>query len=117
MITLSNINEKTDQDVFDYIVGALLKQNKQSADSDNMCQYKSKDGCKCAVGQVISDEEYDKKMEGQTIRGAFFDKFNIDVDKLFFLQELQEIHDDCDVINWAKQFKELANKLDLNYKF
>ena len=54
MITLSNIHEFTDQEVFDYVIEQLLIQNKRSG-NDTRCYYRSSDGSKCAVGVLIDE--------------------------------------------------------------
>ena len=54
MITLSNIHNFTDQEVFDYVTEQLLIQNKCSGNGTR-CYYLSDDGSKCAVGLLLDE--------------------------------------------------------------
>ena len=51
------------KDLKQYIQTKLIEQGKQSIDR-MMCQYKSIDGSKCAIGHIIPDELYNPDMEG-----------------------------------------------------
>lgn len=63
----------TTQQAFNVIVTALRKQNAKSVlDTtsplhEGNCQYRGKDGTKCAAGWLIPDEIYVKEMEGLLI--------------------------------------------------
>ena len=71
MITLSNINNHTLQEIFDQVVDHLLTQGKRSIDknigSGNGCAYRTSSGLSCAVGCLISDEEYRKSFEKRNV--------------------------------------------------
>ena len=54
MITLSNIHQFTDEEVFDYVTEQLLIQNKRSGTATK-CYYRSSDGSKCAVGLLMDE--------------------------------------------------------------
>lgn len=72
------MNFTSDQEVFDHVVGALLKQGKPAYNMTTVmikdkfvnkvaCAYRDDDGNKCAAGQVIPDDVYVKGMEGKVI--------------------------------------------------
>lgn len=57
------------QDIFDTVANHLLTQGKQAKTQiSGSCVYRDEDDNKCAVGCLILDEDYDKAMEGGTIR-------------------------------------------------
>jgi len=77
------------------------------------CAYQSKDGQRCAIGHLLSNEQIVKY--GQTIatstrllKQVYPDK-DIDVGRLVFLRLLQQAHDDA-----AKG--DFLNELDMNMK-
>lgn len=46
---------------------AIINQGKKSVDDSGMyCQYRGPGGIKCAVGHMISDEEYSPKLESSS---------------------------------------------------
>jgi hypothetical protein len=112
------------QELFDTSVNALRKQGKKSTYSDNsgsVCQYRAPDGCKCAIGHLIPDDEYMPIMEGMDVHGIF--RFLNDKRKMEFvnnenlLYTLQNIHDNYNVAEWEAQWKWVATRLySLNYK-
>lgn len=54
----------TAQQVFDYVVTALLKQGHISYENGS-CQYRASNGDKCAAGHLISDDDYRLGMENK----------------------------------------------------
>ena len=62
--------EKFDKIVSDAIVG-VLKQGGIAINPSGDCLYRSNDGRKCVVGQIISDEYYSEKFEGKTIKPLY----------------------------------------------
>lgn len=83
--------------VFDTAVKGIRQQGKRSIEKEG-CVYRSPDGCKCAVGHLIPDENYDSELENFTpvdrcVRKAIAPEFGVtDVDA-DFLRELQVCHD------------------------
>ena len=61
-----DINYKDNKELALYILNRLKEQGKPSF-SDGTCQYRAKDGCKCAVGHIIPDDYYLPEMEGFTL--------------------------------------------------
>lgn len=55
------------QELFDYIVEAIVKQGRPSVGDNNRCLYRGPDGLKCAAGHVIPDSVYSETMENKGI--------------------------------------------------
>ncbi len=95
----------------------ITKYGRRSFD-DSGCRYRGGDGTKCAVGVLIPDYAYNKRMEGVGINELLHDFSHLnglfkDV-SLDFLQLLQVIHD----IEWKgfihkSPLKDLANQYKL----
>ena len=52
-----------------YVRAHLLKQGKQAVNEEGNCQYRTEDGCMCAVGVMIDNEHYDANFEGGGLTG------------------------------------------------
>jgi hypothetical protein len=93
----------TKQEIFNKVWLGLNGQNwKRSVDNKTeCCVYRGPGGLKCAVGHLISDENYDPKMEGSCVTNmlehypfALGEEFsNPDADIYEFLDALQDAHD------------------------
>ena len=61
----------SEQEVFDYVIGHLSSQGKQSIRMEEFefCAYRGANGAKCAVGVLIPDEFYNDGMEGDCVDG------------------------------------------------
>jgi len=90
------------RDVFDRVKTHLLSQGKRALDEAQNCYYRSPDGLKCAVGCLITDENYDRNLEGYSIGadlGALKEaltKSGVNVEHpgmMLMLERLQSIHD------------------------
>lgn len=57
----------TNQEAFDAICRHLAQMTEQSATDSGSCVYRRVDGNRCAIGAVITDENYDFRMEGASI--------------------------------------------------
>ena len=59
------------QEMFSKIVTHLRAQGKPSINPDmhDSCMYRSKDGCMCAVGVLMTDEHYDDGVETRHVGG------------------------------------------------
>ena len=102
-ISLSNLYKINAEDLIYFVAEHLLKQNKKSFIDieDNgyaLCAYRDSDGkSKCAVGSIISDEEYCEEMEGNspsTVYDIFF--------KNFYREE-------CSYEKWREKIAEIEN--------
>jgi hypothetical protein len=58
------------QELYDFVVAAIVKQGRPSVGDNDRCLYRGPDGLKCAVGHVIPDGVYSPvEMENQDILG------------------------------------------------
>jgi hypothetical protein len=55
------------QELYDYIVEAIVKQGRPSVGDNDRCLYRGPDGLKCAYGHVHPDSMYSEKMEDCTL--------------------------------------------------
>src|SRR6188768_4097120 len=98
------------QATLDRVVNALMIQNERSAirvlnedmsTDHEQCQYRGKNGLKCALGHLIPDSLYDEGMESKGVT-ALFDSYPALVEVLDahteserdFLIRLQIVHDE-----------------------
>ena len=99
----------TDQQVFDTVVRHLAKQGRPSIGDEGACKYRSGE-LSCAVGCLLTDEEYDPRQEGRpAVRMVPFRLAgNIEL-----LGDLQDVHDRFDNY-WPSALRRVAmnHKLD-----
>jgi hypothetical protein len=97
------------QEIFDTVVTHLLTQNEQSVGMDGECLYRGPGGLKCAVGALITDDEYSIDMEENSAATVILrfnlDRFSAHTD---LLDELQSIHDLCSPSNWPERLYTFA---------
>lgn len=123
------------QEIFDKAVGSLLAQGQRSVSYDpdtavsTKCMYRSSVGC-CAIGHLIPDEIYKPGMdEGSSDVMSLICKYP-EIKPLiwpedaenqamgsFFLRDLQDAHDTGAPQTWPNQFRSLAARYGLEYKF
>lgn len=120
VITLKNLPEATAQEVFDQVKEHLLKQYQKSV-TNNIngglsCLYRGLKGLKCAVGCLIADDEYDKKMEGSNWLALYEDK-KVPSEHHNLIIDLQTIHDYSDVGEWKNKLIHTAKTYNLNCVF
>ncbi len=83
--------EETIRTVFD----GLIAQGGCSVNERGHCVYRSPSGRKCAVGQIIPDEEYDKGFEFNSLElGPLRDCVKETGHSIQLLQEMQVVHDE-----------------------
>jgi hypothetical protein len=116
---LSKTWEELDkQQVFDQIAGHLLTQSRKSHQSYNgcakfRCAYRGDEGLKCAIGALISDEEYKPTMETKSVASLaveFFPSPLLDKGVTDFLQTFQTIHDSWEVTDWKYKLSTIPQK-------
>lgn len=121
-----DIDNATEQQIFDYVVKALLKQGQKSYDPvTRRCCYRDNYGNKCAAGYLISDDKYQPAMENcgwAAIVRDYFYRPSCRKDNL--ICEMQSGHDLCDTINpkstrfdlqdFDERFSEIAERYNLN---
>lgn len=97
------------QEIFNRAYEGLRKQGFKQAISQDVCQYRTEDGKRCAIGQLIPESKYRLEFEGVSI--SAFDSETSDEDKCevdsiiraaglrpsqkvrIFLRHLQQCHD------------------------
>ena len=107
------------QETFDTVVNHLRKQNKRALKFDNGyeagCMYRSEDGSRCAVGQLIEEKEYVPGFDDyKTSDNAFEFVVNKGHNKEL-LHDLMTCHDSKLVENWESEFKTVAENHGLIY--
>lgn len=113
------------QELYDYIVEAIVKQGRPSVGDNDRCLYRGPDGLKCAAGHVIPDSMYSENMEGKDVHSLMckkqMPKSLIPHEKL--LRAMQSAHDgtkpaEDDDLPFIAFFQHKANTLaaSLNLK-
>lgn len=117
------------QTVFDTATAGVIAQGVQSIGPDlnfggTICLYRGKDGIKCAVGHVLSDEQMVKYAIGENMNPYLFPSellnellpgYDNNTQKTF-LAQLQTAHD-CSATNgFVADFTERANKVAAGYE-
>ena len=104
----------TNQEAFDKMVAHLRKQGRK-AQENGTCRYRTKNGLMCAVGCLLTDDEYKRGMEGmgvehmQRLYGVLQD---LDPP---LLAEMQDTHDAYDLTEWEERFARTATTYGLVY--
>lgn len=106
-------DRKLFQEAFDKSVKGILAQGRKSyvSMSPQGCSYRGDDDCKCAVGHLIPDEEYDVDFESNSVKGLR-DKFNIAALKPFFDQERFPMNDGVLFLSYLQQAHDFASTSD-----
>ena len=116
MITLKNLNEASEQEVFDQVATHLLTQKKRAAEGEK-CKYRTKDGLKCAAGCLLADDEYDPEIEGRDWLGALpLIAYGGGRNHSTLISDLQHVHDETLPIDWFEELDDMANSYRLNKK-
>lgn len=103
------------QEIFDKVKAHLLGQGARCTDEVNKCMYRS-GSMRCAIGCLITDENYRQSIEGHGIKHGETHKavFNsIGVFDSGLLVALQDVHDDHSPVDWPAQLKKVAERYDL----
>ena len=106
----------TKQEIFNIVAAHLMKQGCISVSSLNYCVYRNPEGLRCAVGCLITDDEYDPAMDDRGIAGETGVRYLIEkgllperlIPHADFLVELQCIHDTVPVACWKAELLEAA---------
>lgn len=116
-ISLSCLHKVSNQDVFEYIVDHLVKQNERSMNDARFCCYRYHDRLKCAAGCLISDEEYSFDMEGK-LWDELISLGTVEPDHANLIGQLQIIHDTIyPKKGWLKEVRLLGEKELLDVDF
>ena len=85
------------QEVFNHVIKHLVTQGQRCySNHDEICLYHSPEGMSCAVGCLMSDEEYHPDMEGADVSDIIrtFDQVKWMDDYVYLLGDLQDLHDE-----------------------
>jgi len=91
------------QQIFDAGVSGVLAQGGYSANAFGDCLYRGANGCKCALGHSIPDDDYDTSLEGDAPRHTD-EKGGSRLARLLgaetdaectILRDFQSVHDAC----------------------
>lgn len=110
----------TKQETFNVVKEHLLDQNAKSISPiTGHCNYRGKDGMKCAVGVLIKDEHYKTYLEDNNIldkrvRAALLES-GIDAECLQMLEDLQTMHDTAYVDSWPNSMHAIAIQHGVTY--
>lgn len=101
------------QNVFDISAIHLLRQKKKAIVGAR-CQYRTPDGCMCAVGPLI--ENYSTKLEGHSAwfvwgKGAMP---SVPADARELITNLQMVHDTCNEGSWNHELLHVALRYKLS---
>lgn len=117
----------TEQEIFNTVAKHLLKQGKAATHEGKPydCAYRGQGGTKCAVGCLISDDVYDKKMEGLYVTGLIeeFPVLEHLAPHVRLLGKLQHAHDDflagsdhliSSMTAWRSKMRDIAELFELD---
>jgi hypothetical protein len=86
----------TAQDIFDTVALHLIVQGRRAI-AGNHCRYRAPSGDRCAIGVLLSDEVYKRKMEGASVRGnSKYLPLSLQA-HMGLLVDLQDVHDDVNL--------------------
>lgn len=111
---MTQIETLTAQQVFDTAAIHLITQGVPSHEEGKRseCLYRGPNGTKCAVGAMITDEEYSPDMEGTSVFGLRLPNRLVPFKPI--LSDLQAIHDKHDPDEWKSRLHMLADEYGLN---
>lgn len=132
-ISLRNLAEATEQEVYNQVVEHLLTQKKKSTNGASGCVYRGSEGLMCAAGCLIADSEYQEAMDTGRIENHFdedtdeLDCFEFDTEwknLIRFLKvpdahadlisRLQFAHDNHYPSGWPQALKDVGNRHGLS---
>lgn len=114
-------SELTRQEVFDIVAEHLLTQRMRSVEPNDasICLYRGQNGLKCAVGILITDDEYSREMEYKNV--SVLKNKNLLPERLIphsgLLTVLQSVHDTPPTKNWKKELKKVCKNYQLQWNF
>lgn len=108
------------QELYDFVVAAIVKQGRPSVGDNDRCLYRGPEGLKCAYGHVHPDSMYSENMENRDI-DELSDRNMIPkslIRHTRLLDYLQKCHDGSRPIQgftFIKAFCHQANRLAKQY--
>ena len=118
----------TEQTAFNIVKNHLLTQMTKSMEEnefgDTQCLYRGPNGTKCAIGALITDEEYKEIAEHSHEFWAIYDLMVFQTENLqsvqgldlTFWEDLQISHDQGEIQDWKNQLEVFAKKYNLQYE-
>lgn len=106
------------QEIFDKVAKHLLTQNEKAVNFTGGCKYRI-NGLKCAAGCLIPDKDYKKDFENRTVYSVeYFENAGFSNDEIYFIRDLQIIHDNYEPEFWKVKLVNIAkdNKLSINFE-
>lgn len=101
----------THQEIYDRVKRHLLNQNKKSQNNEYYLYFGS-NGLKCAVGVLLCNRAYNSDIEGKPVTDTTVQKIlkdsGVPTTAGSLLGDLQSIHDDCPVEEWADGLRSVA---------
>ena len=104
----------TAQSIFNTAYTGMLAQNQRSQIGNDRCAYRGPNGLKCAVGMVLTNDEYNPLMNSESMdvaelldRGLLPDRL---VPHLKLLDDLQIAHDCDHPRHWPTELAKIASK-------
>ena len=126
-ITLSTAHLYPLQQVFDKVAKHLLTQNKRAMKDfrgeypADRCAYRGDDGSTCAVGCLLSDDEYRPTFEGKASGTLLRTLLGVDTlpDEVMpyrnLLASLQNVHDTYEPDEWPWKLADVARVYNLKF--
>lgn len=115
---LEQAGAMTNQEIFDRVAFALLRQNAKSLvyTIETSCMYRGQNGLKCAAGHLIPDAAYTPALEGKGVRilQDFFRSLGFTHENLYLISSLQNMHDAFTVDRWPARLVKIAAQYNLN---
>lgn len=115
-ISLSTLRDATKQEVFEFVATHLLKQGQKSFDGGTYCMYRGDNGLKCAIGCLMTDQEYQPTFEHQSWESLAL-KGLVPIEHHLLLIGMQVIHDEFPVARWREKLKWFGIWNNLNVDF
>ena len=112
-VTLKNLADCSEMEVFEYVRNHLLSQREKSLMSPQkqLCAYKSTEGLKCAIGCLMTSREYKKSFEGLPWEDLVAAEL-VPIAHNRLLCDLQKCHDDESVKDWESALDNIKNKIE-----
>lgn len=108
MVEVITLQADSKQDAFNKVVAHVRSMKSQAINAGSnlleVCMYRTEDGKRCAIGALISDDDYHPSIEGNNVR-TLIAQDKIEQPswcELNFLTSLQSIHDYTG--NWKVHF-------------
>ena len=114
--------KKRDQEAFNIVYRALVKQGYRAVSRKGICTYRAPDGSKCAIGHLIPDQWYSRGFAGKPISYVIPRVPGLDRITRDLLGRMMSAHDNHmplkrsyyrSITEWRAVMKEIADTMDL----